>query len=60
MRRVVLLDHLDAGAAVLGNLIDVRAFHQAHADVGVSQALGGARFALSIKFEVRSFEQRVE
>ncbi len=24
----VLLDHLDAGAAVLGNLMDVSAFHQ--------------------------------
>ena len=28
------LDHLDAGAAIPGNLVDIRPFHQAQADVG--------------------------
>jgi hypothetical protein len=38
VRGVEFFDHLDAGAAVLGNLIYVRAFHQAEADVRVPQA----------------------
>jgi hypothetical protein len=38
--RVEFLDHLDAGAAVLGNLINVGALHQAQADIGVAQAIG--------------------
>src|ERR1700730_8671736 len=29
VRRIEFLDHLDTGAAVLGDLVDVRAFHQA-------------------------------
>jgi len=32
MRGVVPLDHLDAGAAVFRDLVDVRAFHEAQAD----------------------------
>src|SRR5260370_38107835 len=39
MHGIELLDHLDAGAAVLGDLIDVRPFHQSEADVGVAKAV---------------------
>jgi hypothetical protein len=39
MRRVEFLDHLDAGAAVLSNLIDVGALHQPHRYVSVPQAI---------------------
>jgi hypothetical protein len=39
VRRVVFLDHLHAGAAVLGDLIDVCAFHQAQADIRMPQAV---------------------
>src|ERR1035437_9210004 len=34
----VFFDHLNAGAAVLGDLINVRALHQTQADVGVPPA----------------------
>ena len=34
MRRGILLDHIDARAAVLGDLVDVGAFHETEADVG--------------------------
>ena len=48
MRRVVLLDHLDAGAAVLGDLVDVGTFHQAQADVCMPQAVRRARSAFAV------------
>ena len=57
---VVFLDHLDAGAAVLGDLVDVRAFHQAQADVGVAQAVGRARLSFAVDFQVFFVEDRVE
>jgi len=50
MDRVVLLNHLDAGTAVFCDLIDVGAFHQAHTDVGVAQAVSRARFAVAVEF----------
>ena len=37
VRRVILLDHLDAGAAVFGDLVDVGTSHQAQTDVCVPQ-----------------------
>jgi len=33
VRRIVFLDHLDARAAIFGDLVDVGALHQAEADV---------------------------
>ena len=42
VRGVELLDHLHAGAAVLGNLIDIRPLREPHADVNVAQAVGRA------------------
>ena len=39
MRRIVFLNHLDAGPAVLGNLIDAGTFRQVRADVGVPKAI---------------------
>ncbi len=38
VRRVVLLDHLDTGAAVFGDLIDISAFQQAETNIAVAQA----------------------
>jgi hypothetical protein len=38
VNRIEFTDHLHAGAAVLGNLIDVRPFHRAEADVGMAKA----------------------
>src|SRR5271157_442851 len=60
MRRVILLDHLDAGAAVFGDLVDVGAFHQAQADIRVPQAGGCSRPAFTIEPEVFLFQDRVE
>lgn len=54
------LDHLDAGAAVFGDLVDVRAFHEAHTYVGMAQAVGCARIALPIELELRSRQEVVE
>ena len=50
VRGVVFLDHLDAGPAVFGDLIDVGPFHQAHTDVGVPQAVGRAAVAVTVEF----------
>ena len=60
MDRVMLLDHLHAGTAVFGNLVDVRAFHEAHTDIGVAQAVGRARFAVTVELQLRPVEQVVE
>ena len=48
MRRVVFLDHFDAGAAVLGDLVDVGTLHQTQADVCMPQTVRGPRLALSV------------
>ena len=50
MDRIVLLDHLNAGAAVLGYLVDIGTFHEAHADIGIAQAVSRARLAVSVIF----------
>jgi hypothetical protein len=42
VRRIVFLNHLDAGAAVFGDLVDVRAFHEAQANVCMPQAVSRA------------------
>jgi hypothetical protein len=51
VRRVVFLDHLDTRAAVLSDLVDVGAFHQAEADVCIPQTVGctGSSFAVKAK-----------
>ena len=51
MHGVEFLDHLDAGAAVFGDLVDIGALHQAQADVGVPKAVGRARQAFAILLE---------
>src|ERR1039458_3396046 len=58
--RVVFLDHLNAGAAVLRNLINVRAFHQTQADVGVPQAVGRAGLSFTVFLEVFFVQDGVE
>jgi len=52
MRRIVLLDHLDAGPAVLGDLIDVRPLQQPQAYVGVPQAIRRPPLALAVELEL--------
>lgn len=57
---VELLDYLDAGATVFGDLVDIRAFDQAHADVGVAQVVGRAKLAVPILLEVQFVQNGVE
>jgi len=49
MPSVKLLDHLDAGAAVLCDLINVCAFEQSKADIGMPQAVAGADVAIAVE-----------
>src|SRR5271157_1520928 len=57
---VIFLDHLDAGAAVLRDLINVRAFHETQADVGVPQAVGRAGLFFTVFLEAFFVEDGVE
>ena len=52
VRSVELLDHLDARAAVLRDLVDVGAFEEAEADVGVPEAVCGALVAVAIDLKL--------
>jgi hypothetical protein len=47
VRWVVFLDHLETGAAVLGDLVDVGALHQAQADVCMPQTVRCARLTFA-------------
>jgi hypothetical protein len=58
--RVEFLDHLDAGAAVLGDLIDVGPFHEPHANVRMSQAISRAPVTVAVKLELCPPEDAVE
>ena len=60
VRRVIFLDHLDAGAAVLGDLVDVGALHQAQADVGMAQAVGRPGPAVAVNPEIFFLQDRLE
>jgi hypothetical protein len=61
MRCIIFLDHLDASAAVLCDLLDVGTLHQAQADVCLPQTVGRTRspFAVETKllFLKDSFEK---
>lgn len=48
----MFFDHLDAGAAILGNLVDVCSFHQAEANVRVPKAVRRPAVALAIEFQI--------
>jgi len=60
MRRVIFFDHLHAGPTILGDLIDVGAFHEAHADIGVPQAIGRAPLFIAIKLQIQFVENLIE
>jgi len=57
---VVLLDHLHAGAAIFSDLVDISAFHQAQADICVSEAVSGSRAAFAIESEIFLVEDGFE
>src|SRR5712691_5159750 len=60
MGGIVLLDHLDTGTAVFGDLIDVGTFHQAQTNICVSEAIGRSRSAFTIQSEVLLIKDGLE
>ena len=60
MHRVVLLDHLNAGSAVLGDLVNVRPFHETEAYICVPEAVGCTAVAVAINLQSRLFEHVIE
>ena len=60
MRRIVFLNHLHACPAVLGDLIDVGTFEQAQANVGVAQAIGRSRPAVTVGAKLLFLKNCVE
>ena len=52
MPPVIFLDHLDAGAAVLGDLINISAFEQSEADIGMPQTVTGADMPIAVEFQI--------
>ncbi len=60
VRRIVFFDHLDTGAAILGDLIDISAFEQAKTNIAVAQAICRARFAIAVEFQIVVGEDVVE
>jgi hypothetical protein len=60
VRNTPLIAHLDADAAVLGDLVDVRLLHEPHANIRVSQTIGGAPVAFAIKLELGAGENTIE
>lgn len=57
---VEFFDHLHAGAAVFSNLIDICAFHQAHADICVPQTVSCAGLFIAIDFKIGAGKDAVE
>ena len=55
---VVLLDHLDTRAAVLGDLVDIGTFHQAQTDICMPEAVRGPRLAFAIEAKLLLVEDR--
>ena|SRR4030081_1993318 len=56
VRRVVFLDHLDTRAAILCDLVDVGALHQAQADVCMTDAVRRTRSAFAIEAKIFPIE----
>jgi hypothetical protein len=50
---VKVFDHFHTGAAILGDLIDISPFHQAHADVGVPETVDSAALTFPIFLQVQ-------
>jgi len=58
--RVVFLDHFDTGAAVFRDLVNVRAFHETQADVGMPEAVSCAGLSVAVLLEAFFVEDCVE
>ena len=60
MRRIILLNHLHACPAVLGDLINVGTFKQAQANVGVAQAIRRSRPTVAVSAKLFFLKNCVE
>jgi hypothetical protein len=60
VRHLIFLDHLDAGTAVFGDLVDVGPFHKAQTDVSVPQAVSRSRPSFTIDPEILLVQDRLE
>jgi hypothetical protein len=60
VRRIELLNHLHRSPAVLGNLINISAFHQTHADVGMPQTVCSPPIAIPVQLERAPLKKRIE
>ena len=60
VRGVAFLDHLDASAAVFGDLEDVGTLHQPHADTSVAQTVSRARLLIAVALELCTVQDAVE
>jgi len=60
VRGVEFLDHLDGGAAVLGDLVDVGAFHQPQADIGMPQRMGRPPLTFPVELHLEFIEHGIE
>src|SRR5690348_16291641 len=60
VRRVVILNHLNARPAIHRNLVNVRPFQQPKADVGVAQTVSSAPPPVAIELQILLIEDRVE
>lgn len=60
MRRVEFLNHFDAGAAVVRDLVNVGTLHQSHTDVSMTQALHGAWLLVAVALELCPVQYAIE
>ncbi len=57
---IEFLGHLNAGAAVFGDLINVCAFHKPHTDISVSKAIGRTSLSIPVELQFKFAEDGVE
>ena len=60
MGGIELFDHLNGGAAVLRDLINVGAFHETQTDIGVSQRVGRPAQSFPIKLQIEFIQHGIE
>jgi len=47
----MLFNHLNRGPTILGDLINISAFHKAHTDIGMSKTVKRSRLTIPVKFQ---------
>ncbi len=57
---IEFFDHFHAGPAIFSDLIDVGSFHQAHTNIGMSQAIGRPSVSRTVKLQIQLVQYPVE